>query len=267
MSDLKFSSNKNQSKVQRFFSSKGFYIALAICLVSSGVATWFAVEHTLNGIEEMGSLSSPSSPITAEDDGDNDDKTDDVNNPVSDQQKSSSSSSSSEPESETSSTPNSSTADTSSSNTGNTSSSPAANSSDEILFIMPVSGEITKEFSAGELVKSTTLGDWRTHDGIDIEGDISSPVKATANGVVSEVYEDSLWGTVVEIEHAGGYVSSYSGLSKQVHVTPGQEVSYGDVIGSIGDTATAEIMEPIHLHFCMKKDGEYIDPLSVIKQL
>ena len=34
--------------------------------------------------------------------------------------------------------------------------------------VMPVDGEIIWEYSNGELVKSETLGVWKTHDGMDI---------------------------------------------------------------------------------------------------
>ena len=44
---------------------------------------------------------------------------------------------------------------------------PAANTNG--AYIMPLSGEIMNPYSNGELVKSKTLGEWRTHDGVDIK--------------------------------------------------------------------------------------------------
>ena len=39
--------------------------------------------------------------------------------------------------------------------------------------VMPVNGEILEPFSNGELVKSETLGYWKTHDGVDIKADLA----------------------------------------------------------------------------------------------
>ena len=49
-------------------------------------------------------------------------------------------------------------------------------------FALPVEGEILTEYSDGELVKNETLGEWRTHDGIDIAAAANTPVKAAADG-------------------------------------------------------------------------------------
>jgi murein DD-endopeptidase MepM/ murein hydrolase activator NlpD len=129
--------------------------------------------------------------------------------------------------------------------------------------IMPVEGEIIEPFSNNELVKSATLGVWKTHDGIDIRAPLGTPVLAMTNGKVSEVYADPLWGICVIIDHGDGILGCYFGLDKNVAVSVGQEVSSGDVIGAVGDTAEIEIAESPHLHFGVRKNGEWIDPVSL----
>jgi murein DD-endopeptidase MepM/ murein hydrolase activator NlpD len=57
----------------------------------------------------------------------------------------------------------------------------------------------------------------------------------------------------------------YFGLAQNVTVSVGQEVASGDVIGSVGDTAEIEIAESPHLHFGVRKNGEWIDPLSLFE--
>jgi len=130
--------------------------------------------------------------------------------------------------------------------------------------IMPVEGEIGEPFSSGELVKSKTLGVWKTHDGIDIKAPLGTEVKAMTSGTVNEVFADPLWGISVIIDHGDGILGCYFGLDKNVSVSVGQEVSSGDVIGAVGNTAEIEIAEGPHLHFGVRKNGEWIDPLSVI---
>ncbi len=132
-------------------------------------------------------------------------------------------------------------------------------------FAMPMQGEIIGSHSSGELVKYEALGEWRTHDGIDIKGETGSEIKAAADGKIKSVNKDPLWGTVVEIEHEKGITTLYYGLSEEVPVKAGDEVKSGDVIGTLGETNLAEIDKDAHLHFAMKENGKFIDPKTKVK--
>ena len=132
------------------------------------------------------------------------------------------------------------------------------------VYVRPVNGEIVCEFSNGELVKSRTLNVWKTHDGVDIAAKMGEKVKSMTSGTVSQVYNDPMLGATVEIDHGNGLIGFYSNLSEDVAVAKGQTVSAGTVIGSIGDTAEGEIDEETHLHFALKKNGEWIDPIALI---
>ncbi len=130
--------------------------------------------------------------------------------------------------------------------------------------VMPVNGEVIKPFSNGELVKSETLGVWKTHDGIDIKAEAGTQVKAMNKGTVTKVSEDPLWGNCIIIDHGDGLEGHYCSLSKTMTVTEGDEVVSGQVIGSVGDTAQIEAAEPSHLHFGLKRNGKWIDPVAFI---
>ncbi|MDR0821038.1 MAG: M23 family metallopeptidase [Oscillospiraceae bacterium] len=132
------------------------------------------------------------------------------------------------------------------------------------VYTVPVKGEISVPYSNGELVKSKTLGVWKTHDGVDIKAANGTAVNAFADGKVSKVYADPLWGVCVEIDHGDGLVSYYYGLDRNVPVNVGQAVLVGDVIALTGGTAEIEIAEEPHLHFAVKQDGAWIDPLSLL---
>lgn len=130
--------------------------------------------------------------------------------------------------------------------------------------VMPINGEILNPFSNGELVKSETLGVWKTHDGVDIKGDLGAQVKAMNKGKVTKVWEDPLMGYSVTIDHGNGIIGYYCNLSKEMNVSEGDQVNAGEVIGAIGDTAESEIAELSHLHFALKKNGNWIDPIEFI---
>ena len=131
--------------------------------------------------------------------------------------------------------------------------------------IMPVQGEVSHPFSNGELVKSETLGVWKTHDGCDILCDPGTEVVSMSEGVVKEISEDPLWGICVTVDQTNGLEVHYCGLAKELSVKTGQTVSEGAVIGKTGDTCQVEIVQPPHLHLGVKRGGQWIDPMSVIE--
>ena len=121
--------------------------------------------------------------------------------------------------------------------------------------IMPVSGEVICAFSNGELVKSETLGVWKTHDGIDIKAELGAPVKAMNKGKVIKVWSDSLWGNCIKIDHGNGVTGHYYGLTAAAAVSEGDMVNSGDVIGAVGDTAQIEVAQATHLRLTATAHG------------
>ncbi len=129
---------------------------------------------------------------------------------------------------------------------------------------MPVSGEVTFEYAKDKLVYSKTLEEWRTHEGIDLAADRGTPVKAAADGVVTDIKNDPRFGIVVVIDHSNGLKSVYSNLASEDMVTVNQKIKQGDIIGSVGNTASFESAEQPHLHFEVLKDNVNVDPASYL---
>ena len=142
---------------------------------------------------------------------------------------------------------------------------PAAETAEERdYFIRPVAGEIENGYSMAALVFNRTMQDWRTHDGVDITAELGTQVKACANGRVEEIREDDLFGTTVVLSHRNGLTSIYSNLAAVPTVSVGDQVSVGQTIGAVGDTALGEAGEVCHLHFAMSLDGESVDPTEYL---
>lgn len=129
------------------------------------------------------------------------------------------------------------------------------------VFTWPVKGEVLRTWSVETLSYDKTMGDWRTHEGVDIAASLGTQVVAPAGGTVSDLYTDDLMGTTVVILHANGVMSKCSNLAAVPTVEIGDPVRTGDIIGSVGATAIAECEEASHLHLEMTKDGERVDPL------
>ena len=67
--------------------------------------------------------------------------------------------------------------------------------------VSPLDGTTVTVFSMTELLYDPTMADWRTHDGIDVQADEGAAVKTAAAGTVQSVTNDELMGTTVVIQH------------------------------------------------------------------
>lgn len=248
-------SNYSENSFTRFLSGKGFYFVLALCLAGAGAAAYLAVETTPDPAADL-----PPEPAPVEQPGDQEEwlfpqfeEAGGSQPGVAIEEERGSASSPQEPASQQE------------SGEQPSESAQAPVSSPTLTLIRPVDGEIFTEYSNGALVKSETLGDWRTHNGIDIAAEEGTPVKAAAKGTVTGVRSDPLWGYVVEITHADGTITVYCGLSKEPQVAQGDEVALGQVIGAVG-YLPAESLMPSHLHLECRRDGKYIDPMSLMSE-
>ena len=131
---------------------------------------------------------------------------------------------------------------------------------------MPVQGQIISEYAMEVLSYNQTTRDWRTHNGIDIAAEAGSSVVAAADGEVYTVYEDDRMGMTVVIRHDGGYVTKYASLGENVLVSPGDPVTMGQTIGSVGATALMESALGDHVHFSVTKDDADVDPETFLNQ-
>jgi murein DD-endopeptidase MepM/ murein hydrolase activator NlpD len=103
------------------------------------------------------------------------------------------------------------------------------------------------------------------HTGTDIAALWGTPVLAPANGVVVFAGMMGDGAEVVMIAHDSGLVSMYAHLDDQVFpvaVKAGDTVQAGDRIGNVGLTG---ITTGAHLHWSVWRNGELIDPLSMIR--
>ena len=91
-------------------------------------------------------------------------------------------------------------------------------------FKMPVNGDIMKEFADNKLVYSATLDIWATHNGIDIQAEKTSVVKASAEGTITSIKNDPRYGLTVIIEHVNGYKTVYANLLSTEFVKEGEKV-------------------------------------------
>ena len=137
----------------------------------------------------------------------------------------------------------------------------------EVVYTWPVKGKVLRGFTVEALAYDETMGDWRTHGGIDIAAEAGRKVLAAGEGQVAEVYDDAMMGTTVTVLQPDGVTAVYSNLAQGAAVAVGDPVDTGTVLGEVGSTAMAESgLEP-HLHLELLADGEPVDPLAYLPEL
>jgi murein DD-endopeptidase MepM/ murein hydrolase activator NlpD len=129
----------------------------------------------------------------------------------------------------------------------------------KFLIRKPVaSGEITSPFG---MRYHPILHYARMHTGVDWGAPIGTPILAAGAGVVIKAELTSGYGRHVEIQHANGYVTTYSHMSGFARgIAPGVHVTQGQVIGYVGQSGLAT---GPHLHYEVIINGNFVDPMAI----
>ncbi len=120
-------------------------------------------------------------------------------------------------------------------------------------WVWPAAGTLANEFGP-------------THPlGIDIAAPAGTTVAAARAGTVTFVGGDPCcdYGYYVVIDHGDGYASLYAHLGDFL-VGEGAYVNAGDAIGTTGVTGGSEGIEGAWLHFEIRRNAVYQDPLSFL---
>ena len=115
--------------------------------------------------------------------------------------------------------------------------SPAASASAGSGYTRPVSGQVLAVWSGDDLVYNETLGDWRTHNGVDYACKAGEDVLAPVSGTVSAV-EDAA-------------------------VRQGDTVTAGQKLGQAGTITGESALDP-HIHLEVLDGDKYLDPVKLI---
>jgi murein DD-endopeptidase MepM/ murein hydrolase activator NlpD len=117
----------------------------------------------------------------------------------------------------------------------------------------PVSGRISSNYGRRA---DPISGERNFHSGIDISAAPGTPIRATADGVVSHSGWTNTSGYVVVLEHGCGYSTLYAHNRSNV-VKVGESVSRGDVIAYVGSTGKST---GPHVHYEIWKEGINVNP-------
>lgn len=101
----------------------------------------------------------------------------------------------------------------------------------------------------------------KMHTGVDWSNRIGTPILAAGNGTVLKAGWSSGYGKHTEIQHANGYVTTYSHQSNFANgIVPGARVRQGQVIGYLGNTG---LSTGPHLHYEVKVNDNFVNPMKI----
>ena len=118
-------------------------------------------------------------------------------------------------------------------------------------FLNPTLGVLTSNFG-------TRWG--RLHSGIDIGADEGEAICAAKSGRVIFSGTADGYGNYIKIDHGGGLETAY-GHCSVLAANVGDEVERGQTIAYVGSTGNST---GPHLHFEVKIDGEFKNPLDYV---
>jgi murein DD-endopeptidase MepM/ murein hydrolase activator NlpD len=96
------------------------------------------------------------------------------------------------------------------------------------------------------------------HQGVDYSASYGTPVRATADGIVTHAGREGGYGNMVEIRHVNGIRTRYghlSGFARGLHV--GERVKQGETIAFVGSTG---LSTGPHLHYEFVINGRPTNP-------
>ena len=126
---------------------------------------------------------------------------------------------------------------------------------------MPINGELHITSHFGERFHPI-FKRYEMHNGIDIQANFQF-VYAVLDGFVSQVGWNNRGGIFVKIKHSNGLETAYLHLS-EVYYKEGDSVNAGFIIGRSGNTGYSTAP---HLHFSVKSNDEYINPIPFLNHL
>ncbi|MBM3082985.1 peptidoglycan DD-metalloendopeptidase family protein [Chelatococcus daeguensis] len=105
------------------------------------------------------------------------------------------------------------------------------------------------------------LGYSKMHTGVDWSNRSGTPILAAGDGVVIKAGWSSGYGRRIEIQHANGYVTTYSHQSGFARgIQEGSRVRQGQVIGYVGNTG---LSTGAHLHYEVLVNGHFVNPMKI----
>lgn len=126
--------------------------------------------------------------------------------------------------------------------------------------LWPSKGWITSGFGKRS---SPLTGEPGRHMGVDIANEVNTPIRATADGIVTYAGWEAGYGRLVAIEHGYGYSTRY-GHCARIEVKVGDEIKKGQIVGYMGSTGHST---GSHVHYEVRVHGMPVNPEKYLPKI
>ncbi len=124
--------------------------------------------------------------------------------------------------------------------------------------IWPIKGKVIKEFGN---IRHPELKTVTRSLGIDIKATPGAEIMAVADGVVARIQWIRGIGTLILVNHDGGYYTVYANVG-DVFIDRDEQVQIGQAIGTVGEAGVDNIPK---VHFEIWQNNEAVDPLKWLR--
>lgn len=129
------------------------------------------------------------------------------------------------------------------------------------LAALPTRRPAVGYFTSGFGIRRAPMGGKiKMHEGLDIANHPGTPIRATADGVISFASAKAGYGQTVIIDHGYGLETWYA-HTQRILVRSNQRIKRGEAIALLGSTGRST---GPHLHYEVRVNGTPVDPLSYI---
>ena len=130
--------------------------------------------------------------------------------------------------------------------------------------LWPVEGNVIMNYSMDHLTYYATLMQYKVNPAIVIDAEVGTEVKAAADGIITDIYDDPVTGLTVTMDIGSGYSLLYGQL-KDVRHKVGDRLAEGEIIGAVNEPTKYYVVEGSNLYFMVQKDGQTINPMLLLR--
>lgn len=128
----------------------------------------------------------------------------------------------------------------------------------------PVVGNVVLDYSMDSTIYFPTLDQYKCNPGLVIQGEVSSPVYAPANGRVTQVGVNEEIGNYLTLDLGNDY-TAICGQLKEVTAVEGEYLEKGQLLGYVAEPTKYYTIEGSNVYFQMNYQGTAIDPLDYLE--
>lgn len=140
---------------------------------------------------------------------------------------------------------------------------PVFNFNESSSLLWPVEGEIILGYNMDNTIYFPTLDQYKCNPSIIISASEGTVVQSAAAGIVEDIYEDAVIGTVMVVSIGDGYKLTYGQLG-ELNVGISDTVEVGTELAKVAEPTRYFTKEGSNLYFELTKDGKPVDPMMFL---